>query len=109
MARESNGWGSCIKCGETLTPEDAERLGWSDRCEFCLVRLDLWKMVDRRIRYAQKHLEKVSTEEWKAEYGETGQAHWTKILKTYQAMAEYSRRILDLKREVWGETYPEEY
>ena len=107
MARESNGWGTCVKCGEMLTPDDAEELGWSDRCRFCLEMIDVFDIVNPRLQYIKKQLKTCSSEEWVKENGITGQEHWQKRLDTYQEMRNTLIKVLNLKAsEDWNMSYP---
>ena len=103
--RQSTGWGECVECGETLKPEDAERLGWSDRCGFCLTRSNLYHIILERENNAIRNLNEVNTEKWIKENGERAKEHWISILDTYQAMYEPLKRLRTLKTSLWGESY----
>ena len=107
MARESNGWGTCVNCGEMLTPDDAEELGWSDRCRFCLEVIDVWDVINPRLAYIKKKLKLCSSDEWKEEHGETGEPYWQKRLDAYVGIVKHLREIKKLKtKEDWKMSYP---
>ena len=107
MARQRNGWGTCVNCGETLTPDGAEELGWSDRCRFCLEMVDVFDIINPRLQYIKKQLKTCSDEVWKIDHGITGQEHWQKRLDTYQDMRNALIKVLNLKAsEDWNMSYP---
>ena len=107
MPRESNGWGNCVRCGEMLTPDDAEELGWSDRCRFCLEMVDVFDIVNPRLQYIRNQLKKVSSEEWITEHGVTGEEYWQKRFDSYQNIRSTLIEVLKLKTsEDWNASYP---
>ena len=107
MPREENGWGNCVRCGEMLTPDDAEELGWSDRCRFCLEVVDVFDIVNPRLQYIKNQLKLVSSEDWKEKHGVTGQEHWQKRLDSYQKIRDTLIEVLKIKTsEDWDMSYP---
>jgi len=105
MGRHSDGWGNCVECGEVLKPEDAERLGWSDRCEMCLTRAKLYHLILDREYTARDTLKQVTTDEWRKENGDTAEEYWTKRLETYREMYEPLKEMRRLKQSLQDESY----
>jgi len=95
--RQPNGWGNCVWCGEMLLPEDAEP--WADRCPFCLAWLKIKRITGERLQYIKKKVKEVTTEERKAEHGETGEVYWVGQLAIYEAIKASLLEILRRKKE----------
>jgi len=101
VAREANGWGSCVECGEMLTPDDAEELGWSDRCRFCLAKNVVHGIINNRMVYINLKIKRVTDPKYVEDHGEKAAIHWKTKKERYDKMSDLLRKIKSLKAEMW--------
>jgi len=97
--RESNRWGECVNCGETLKPED--ECSTSDRCKFCLKWTELAHIAINRRFLAEKRIK-----EAEKEGNLKAVTYWSTKKEAYTEIHKKLIEALNIKRrKLWHETY----
>ena len=103
-----SGWGGCVRCGETLKPEDKDNS--TDFCEFCTAWSKLAKIVIDREINAEKKISNMKKDQISGKQVgykfEGAMEYWTNKKESYDEIHKIMIQALKVKkRNLWGETY----
>lgn len=99
MARETNGWGTCVVCSERLTPDDPDPS--SDRCVFCVNMMNLFHLVNERSAEADKKIKQINEADPTVEGIDRDKAisYWGKRLDAYTSIRHALLKIQKVKAD----------